>query len=34
MGLLVVVLCLVLNVFRCSGIDSCGVVIGVGGVQM
>ena len=32
--LLVVVLWLVLEVFRCIGVAGCGVVIGVGGVQM
>ena len=34
MGLLAVVLRLVLQMFRCNGVTDCGVVIGVGGVQM
>jgi len=34
MELLAVMLWLVLEVFRCNGVAGCGVVLGVGGVQM
>ena len=34
MGLVAVVLWLVLEVFRCNRVADCGVVFGVGGVQM
>jgi len=34
MELLAVVLWLVLDVSRCNGVAGCGVVVGVGGVQM